>query len=111
MSSEEKKRPFRRTIYYPVYEGEKTEKTGEPDVEVTPRPLLMRQPSRPYLFPIVGQIIELIMGILEARLEMVRSRAQKPREAMIPKTMVREVVRDKEGRVLEERFEIYGGQE
>jgi hypothetical protein len=105
--TEEKKRLRRTVVYYPVYEGENT----GPEVEVTPKPLLIRQQSRPYIFPIIGQIIELIMSILEARLELIRSRAQKPREAMVPKTMVREVVRDKEGRVIEERFEIYGGQE
>jgi len=108
VSSEEKKRPLRRTIYYPVYEDEKTEKTGEPEVEVTPKPLLMRQPSRPYIFPIVGQIIELIMGVLEARLELIRGRAQRPTtEFRVPKKMTREVVRDELGRVISEEYTVY----
>ena len=103
--TEEKKRPLRRTIYYPVYEGEKT---GEPEVEVTPRPLLMRQPSRPHLFPIVGQIIELIMSMLDARLELIRGRAQRPTtEFRMPKKMTRECVRDPEGRIISEEYTIY----
>lgn len=97
-------RPRKRIIYYPL-EGMETSKELE---EVEPRPLPTK-PSRPYLFPIIGQIIELIVSILEARLELIRSRVQRPYEpTQFPRTMRREVVRDPEtGRILEETFYIY----
>lgn len=102
--AEEKKRRSRRIIYYPL------EKNKDELEEVTPKPVLIRRESRPYLFPIIGQIIELIMQIIQARIQTIRNRTQTGREyTLFPKTMVREVVRDEQGRIIEERFEVYGG--
>lgn len=105
MTEEKKRRKRSRILYYPVEKNDELE-------EVTPKPVIFRRVSRPYLFPIIGEIIELIMSILEGRLQLIRSRAQESKEyTLLPKTMVREVVRDEQGRVIEERYSIYGGSE
>lgn len=104
--AEERKKRRRRIIYYPLEEDK------EELEEVVPKPIRVRRSNRPYLFPIIGQLIELILELLEARLEMIRGRVQTRRDySFIPKTMVREVVRDEHGRIVEERYSVYGGTE
>jgi len=110
MSEETRRR--KRIIYYPQLEGESSGHlaSSEP-VEVEPRPLLIRQ-SRPYIFPIIGQLIETILQMIEARLQAVRSRSTGGSTGggdLFPRRMTREIVRDDNGRIIEETFEVYGG--
>lgn len=97
--------PLRRKIlYYPKETGE-GEQTGEIEV-VTPRPALLSRPSgvsRPYLFPLIGQIVDLIMSILDSR----RQAFEPQYRRSMPRKLVREVVRDDYGRITEESFTEY----
>jgi hypothetical protein len=94
----------RRILYYPKETGE-----GEGQIEeiITPRPALLRRTSgdssRPYFFPIIGRIMELIMSILDSRMQGFEPQYRRS----MPRKLVREVVRDEYGRVTEESFTEY----
>jgi hypothetical protein len=98
----QEKRPLRRIVYYPA-DGADGSDPNQLET-VVPKPIMLNRSSsssRPYLFPIIGEIIEMIRSILEARLNMFQPTSTMPRK------LVRDVVRDASGRIIEESFTEY----